>query len=183
MTAQKDKQSVKKEMTVLSFYGQLPLRFSWFCFMSGLVSIQSCFKRSRSLSLCFLDLFFLCWPLVNCWSVQMDVLVCGPFELGAVGADSVLSSLGIVEDPLSLCGEYRQFGLPWRWLLVLSNSSLTCALEFPWLEELRAPLVVQSSWEGDCTGKHWSNSLCFLGVWQLDGSEGNGRFYGGKSRT
>ncbi len=127
-----------------SFTADLPLIFSWFNFRSGLVSIQSCFKRSRSLSLCFLDRFFLCWPLVNCWSVQMDVSVCGHLELGAVGAGSVLSSLGIVEDPLSLCGECRRFGLPWRWLLVLSNSSLTCTPEFPWLEELRAPLVPQS---------------------------------------
>lgn len=153
-----------------------PLTFSWFCFRSGLVSIQSGFKRSRSLSLCFLDFFFLCWPLVICWSVQMDVSVFGSLELGAVGTGSVLSTLGIVEHPLRLCGKHIRFGLPWRWLLVLSNSSLTCTLEFPWLEELRAPLVPYSAWEGDCRGKHWSNSLCFLGVWQLDESEGNGRF-------
>lgn len=123
-------------------HGHLPLRFSLFCFRSGLVSIQSGFKRSRSLSLCFLDLFFLCWPLVNGWSVQMVCWsVCGGLGLGAVGAGSVLSSLGTLDEPLSLCGEYRPFGLPWRWLLVLSNSSLICTLEFPWLEELRAPLA------------------------------------------
>lgn len=90
------------------------MRFSLLCFRSGLVSIQSGFKRSRSLSLCFLDFFFLCWPLVNGWSVQMDVSVCGGLGLGTVGAGSVLSSLGIVDDPLSLCGECSPFGLPWR---------------------------------------------------------------------
>lgn len=160
---------------VFLWFSALPLTLSWFCFRSGLVSIQSGFKRSRSLSLCFLDFFFLCWPLMTCWSVQMDVLVFGSFELGAVGTGSILSALGIVEPPLRLCDKYIRFGLP-RWLLVLSNSSLTCALEFPWLEELWAPLAPYSPWEGDCRGKHWSNSLCFLGVWQLDESEGNGRF-------
>lgn len=152
-----------------SFIANLPLRFSWFCFSPGLVSIQSGFKRSRSLSLCFLDLFFLCWPLVNCWSVQTEVSVCGGLGLGAGGAGSVLSSLGTADDPLSLCGEYRPFGLPWRWLLVWSNSILIFALELPWLEELH--------WEGDCRDKHWFNSLCFLGVSHVDESKGNGRFY------
>lgn len=166
--------------TVCMFCGHLPFRSSLFCFRSGLVSIQSGFKRSRSLSLCFLDLFFLCWPLVNCWSVQMDASVCGGLGLGAVGAGSSLSSMGIADDPLSLWGEYRPFGLPWRWLLVLLNSSLICTREIPWLEEPRAPLVPYSPWDGECRGKHWSNSLCFLGVWQLDGSDGNGRFYKGK---
>lgn len=103
-----------KSLQRRQFYGHLPLRLSWFRFRSGLVSIQSGFKRSRSFSLCFLDLFFLCWPLVNCCSVQMEASVCGGLGLGAVGAGSVLSSLGIVVDPLSLCGEYRRFGLPCR---------------------------------------------------------------------
>lgn len=154
------------------------MRFSWFCFRSGLVSIQSAFRRSLSLSLCFLDLFFLCWLLVNCWSLHMEVSVCGGLAVGAVGAASVLSALGTVDDPLSLCGEYRPFRLPWRWLLVLSNSVLMCPLEFPWLEELRAPLVPKSAWEGDCRGWHLSNSLCLLGVWMLDGSKADGRFWG-----
>lgn len=157
-------------------FGLLPLRFSWFCFRSGLVSIHPGFKRCRSLSLCFLDLFFLCWPLMNCSSVQIDASLCGSLELGAVGVGSVLSTLGTVEHLLMLCGKYRRFGLPWRWLLGFSNSSLTCTLEFPWLEELRVSLVPPSPWEGDCGGRHCSNSLCFLGVWQLDESVGNGRF-------
>lgn len=162
------------------FIDNLPLRFSWFCFRSGLVSIQSGFKRSRSLSLCFLDLFFLCWPLASCWSVQMEDSVCGGLGLGAAGIGSVLSGLGTLDKPLSLCREKRLFGLPWRWLLVLSNSVLVCTLVFPWLEELRAPLGPWSPLEGDCRGKLGSNSLCFLGVWQLAGSKGTGRFYKNK---
>lgn len=43
----------------------------------------------------------------------MDESVCGSLELGGVGAGSVLSTLGVVEVALSLCGEYRRFGLPW----------------------------------------------------------------------
>lgn len=38
--------------------------------------------------------------------------MCGGLAVGAVGAASVLSALGTVDDPLSLCGEYRLFGLP-----------------------------------------------------------------------
>lgn len=147
----------------------LPLRCSWFFFRSGLVSIQSGFKRSRSFSLCFLDFFFLCWPLEGSWPAQTDVSTWGSLELGVTGGLSDLSMLG-------LCGEYRRLGLACGGLLGLSNSSLTCALELPLLAAPRSPLVPNSPWEGECVGKHWSNSLCFLGVWLLDESEGSGRF-------
>lgn len=153
----------------------LPLRCSWFFFRSGLVSIQSGFKRSRSFSLCFLDFFFLCWPFGRCWPVQMDVSTWGSFELGVAGALSVLSTFG-------LCNKYRRLGLAcWGWL-GLSNSSLTCAPELPLPEVLRSPLVPNSPWEGECVGKDWPNSLCFLGVWLLDESEGSGRFYEAKDK-
>lgn len=153
-----------------------PLTFSWFCFRSGLVSIQSGFKRSRSLSLCFLDLFFLCWPLASCCAVHIEVPLCRGLGLGKVGAGSVLSSLEIAHGMLSLCGEYKPTGFPWGWLLVMSNSVFVAAQAFPWLEELRAPLVPQSAWEGDCRGRQCSDSLCFLGVWMLEASKTSDRF-------
>lgn len=144
--------------------------------MSGLVSIQSGFNRSRSLSLCFLDLFFLCWPLVSCCSVHIEEPLCRGLGLGKVGAGSIPSSLETVDDVLSLCGEYKPSGFPWRRLLVMSGSVFVATQEFSWLEELWAPLVLQSAWGGDCRGRQCSDSFCFLGVWVLEGSKASERF-------
>lgn len=152
----------------------IPWMFSWFCFWSGLVSIQLGFNRSRSLSLCFFNFFFLCRPLTSRCSVHVGPLAWGGLgqrwgEAGGSGGGggSAFGGLGSPEACRpGVCLGGRPVGLPWTWLLVLSNSVLVCTPVLPGSpaapRDLAGPQA--SPVDGERRGSTWSATLCFLGV-------------------
>lgn len=153
---------------------------SGFCLRSGLVSNQSLpwlsFNLSRSLSLCFLDFFFLCWVLASCWWVQSEspwggwwLLTVSSLSLLS-GVSGVLGSLCIRVKPL--CPPAEPF-----WLLVLWNSV------FVWKLGLRVesapscpPLLFGSPFTEGCCCNLCSVSLCLLTARLSSESKGTGRF-------
>lgn len=155
---------------------------SGFCLSSGLLSSQSppclSFNLSRSLSLCFLDFFFLCWLLGSCWWVQSEspwggwwLLTVGSLSLlSETGVSGVLGSLCIRGKPL--CPPAESFGL-----LVLWNSV------FVWKLGLRVgsapscpPLLFGRPFTEGCCCNLCSVSLCLLAARLSSESKGTGRF-------
>lgn len=157
-----------------------------FCLRSGLVSSHSLpllsFNLSRSLSLCFLDFFFLCWLVAICWCAQSEILCGGWWLLTLVscpllsetGMSDVLDSLCIRGKPF--CPPGKPFWLPVR-LLVCWNSVFEWKLGMTVGAATSCLLLFKSPFTVGCCCKLWSTSLCLLTASLSCESKGTGRFW------
>lgn len=158
---------------------------SGFCLRSGLVSNHSLplfsFNLSRSLSLCFLDFFFLCWLLAGGWWEQSES-PCGGWLL-TLGPCSLLSETGVSEVLDSLCIRGKPLWPPGKpfwfpvWLVVRWNSVFVWKLGLREGAEMTCPWLFKSPFTAGCCCNLWSTSLCFLTARLSRESEGTGRFW------